>query len=329
MRRRDLIALIGGAAAAWPHAVRAQQTEPARRIAVLIYYAESDPEARARVAALRTGLEELGWTEGRNLHVEYRFAAFQADRARALAQELVAMQPEVIFASTSAALDVLIGETRTIPIVFAGVSDATELGSMARPGGNVTGFTLFESSLGGKWLELLKEIAPSVARVALIFNPDLPPATKFYMQSAEAAAPSLGVELVPAPVHNADEIDGAINAFAREPNGGLVVPPDLFLYAVANRTLLIDLVARHRLATVYFDASFVRGGGLMSYGVEIIEPYRRAASYIDRILKGAKPGDLPIQAPTKFELSINLKTAKALGLTIPQSILARADEVIE
>ena len=200
---------------------------------------------------------------------------------------------------------------------------------MARPGGNVTGFTQLEFSLGGKWLELLKEIAPSVARAALIFNPERVPLVRFFLQSGQAAAPSLGVELVPVPVHNMDEIEGAINAFAREPNGGLVVLPDLFLLQAANRRLLIGLVARHHLATVYFDASFVRDGGLMSYGIDLIEPYRRAASYIDRILKGAKPGDLPIQAPTKFELLVNLKTAKALGLTVPPSILARADEVIE
>ena len=329
MRRRDLLLVLGAAAAARPDAVRAQQTEPARRIAVLIYYAESDPEARARVAALRTGLEELGWSEGRNLQVEYRFAAYQADRARAFAKELVAMHPEVIFASTSAAVAALTDETRTIPIVFAGSSDVTELGSMARPGGNVTGFTALEFSLGGKWLELLKEIAPSVARVALIFNPERPPFVRLFVQSGQAAAPSVGVELVPLPVHNADEIEGAIDAFAREPNGGLVAMPDSFVYVAANRRLLIDLAARHHLPAVHFDARFVRDGGLMSYGADIVEPYRRAPSYIDRILKGAKPGDLPIQAPTKFELVVNLKTAKALGLAIPPSILARADEVIE
>ena len=326
MNRRDFIVLIG-AALAWPYAVRAQQTERARRIAVLIYYAESDPEARARVAALRTGLEELGWSEGRNLQVEYRFAAYQPDRARVLAKELVAMHPEVIFASTSAAVAALMGETRTIPIVFAGASDLTELGSMARPSGNVTGFTNSEFSLGGKWLQLLKEIAPSVARAALIFNPERPPFVRLFVQSGQAAAPSVGVELVPVPVHNADEIEGAIDAFAREPNGGLVVLPNLESYAVANR--IIGLVARQHLATVYFDARFVREGGLMSYGPDFADIVRHAASYIDRILKGAKPGDLPIQAPTKFELVINLKTAKALGLTIPPSILARADEVIE
>ncbi len=329
MKRRAFITLLGGAVAAWPFAACAQQTERARRIAVLLYYAERDPEARARVAALRSGLEELGWSEGRNLRVEYRFAAYQADRARAFAKELVAMQPEVIFAGPAAATAAVMRETRTIPIVFAGGSELTELGSMARPGGNVTGFTNIESSLGGKYLELLKEVAPSVARVALIFNPETNTVARFFLQSAQAAAPSVGVELVPVPVHNADEIEGAIDAFAREPNGGLVAMPDSFLYLAANRRLLIDLAARHHLPTVHFDARFVRDGGLMSYGADIVEPYRRAPSYIDRILKGAKPGDLPIQAPTKFELVINLKTAKALGLTIPPSIFYRADEVIE
>ena len=327
--RREFIALLGGAAVAWPNAGRAQQTEQARRIAVLMYWAESDPEARARVAALRTGLEESGWSEGRNLHVEYRFADYQTDRARAFAKELVAMHPEVIFASTSAVLAVLMSETRTTPIVFAGGAEPTELASMARPGGNVTGFTNSEFSLGGKWLELLKEIAPAVARVAFMFKPETNPSARFFLQSGQAAAPSVGVELVPVPVHDVDEIESAIDAFAREPNGGLVVPPDLFLYTAANRRLLIDLAARHHLPTVHFDARFARDGGLMSYGADVVEPYRHAASYIDRILKGARPGDLPIQAPTKFDLSINLKTAKALGLAVPPSILGRADEVIE
>jgi ABC-type uncharacterized transport system substrate-binding protein len=328
VQRREFITLLGGAAT-WPLAARAQQPEGRRRIGVLMNLAERDPEGQARTGALREGLAKLGWTEGRELQIEYRWFAGDPDRARAYAAELVKLKPEVIFAGATPSVAVLQRETRSVPIVFAQVADPVGAGfvaSLARPGGNITGFASFEYAIAAKWLELLKQIAPQVTRVAVIY--DLTnPETKEYLPVIEAAARSFGVQVSISVVRNAAEIERAIEEFTREPNGGLIPLPTPLM--AVHRDLIISLAARHRLPNVYAWRYYPMAGGLASYGIDNIELYRRAASYVDRILKGEKPGDLPVQQATKFELVINLKTANTLGLDPPISLLARTDEVIE
>jgi len=329
MKRREFIALLGGAAAAWPLTARAQQGERMRRIGVLMNLGSDDAEGQARNAAFLQGLQELGWTVGRNVRIEYRWGAGDAELFRRHASELVALAPDVILASGGAVVPSLLQATRTVPIVFTGTPDPVGAGfveSLARPGGNATGFTPWEYGIGAKWLELLKEIAPGTTRAAVIRDPAI--ATGVGMWGAiQTAAPSLGVELRPLGVRDAGEIERAITAFAGSPNGGLIVTGSTL--ASVHRDLITMLAARHRLPAIYFFRYFITGGGLISYGADSIDPYRRAAGYVDRILKGEKPADLPVQAPTKYELVINLKTAKALGLEVPPTLLARADEVIE
>ncbi len=329
MRRRDFIALAG-AAAAWPLAARAQQpAADVRRIGVLSPFAESDPEVQANVTAFRQSLQKLGWTEGRNLRIDYRWGSADPERIRAQAIELVGLKPDVILVSTALALQPLQRETRSIPIVFTQITDPVGSGfvaSLANPGGNITGFTPAEFSMFGKQLEVLKEAAPQVTRVAVILNPDQKPQAGMW-RAIEAAAPSFGVRLTAAGVRNSGEIERAVDSFAREPNGGLIVLPNPV--NEGSRKLIITLAARHRLPAVYAFPFFVRDGGLISYGVDLVDQYRQAAAYVDRIFKGEKPAELPIQQPTKFELVINLKTAKALGLDLPWFLQQRADEVIE
>jgi putative tryptophan/tyrosine transport system substrate-binding protein len=329
MRRREFITLLGGAAAAWPLMARAQQAERMRRIGVFTNLVENDPEGQARDAAFLQGLQQLGWTDGRNVRIDIRRTLGDTDRARRDAAELVALAPDVILTTGSAAMGAMQQTTRTVPIVFVTVIDPVGAGfveSLARPGGNVTGFSLFEYGLSGKWLELLKEIAPGVMRVAVLRDTAVGSGVGQYA-IIQAVAPSLGVELRPIDMRDASEIERAVTAFARLPNGGLIIvgAPS----AVVHRNLIITLAARHQLPAVYPIPYFARSGGLISYGPDSIDPYRRAAGYVDRILKGEKPADLPVQAPTKYELVINLKTAKALGIEIPSTLLARADEVIE
>jgi putative ABC transport system substrate-binding protein len=327
--RRKFITLLGGAAAAWPLAARAQQDDRIRRIGVLAAQAEDDRDIQARLDGFRQGLQRLGWSEGRNLQIDYRFAAGRADRFQPLAIELIALRPDVILAQTPPVVAVVQRESRAIPIVFVDVSDPIGPGfvaSLARPGGNLTGVISFEASITGKWLAMLKEIAPGLARVALVSNSKTS-SFDYFQRAAEATAPSLGIELVPNQVETAAEIERAIEVFARVPNGGLVLPPDST--TILHRDLVIALAARHRLPAVYAFRFFVAAGGLMSYSIDFVERYRQAAGYVDRILKGAKPADLPVQAPTKFETVLNLKTAKALGLPVPPGLLVAADEVIE
>jgi ABC-type uncharacterized transport system substrate-binding protein len=328
MRRREFIALLGGVVA-WPRAARAQQREPMRRIGVFMNYAEDDPQSQTRIVAFLQALQELGWTAGRNVHIDYRWGVGDADRNRRNAAELVALAPDVLVASGGAVTAALQQATRTVPIVFANVFDPVGAGfvtSMARPGGNATGFTPFEYGMSGKWLELLKQIAPAVRRVAVLQNP-IVASRSGQLGAIEALAPSFRVELSALAVRDAEEIERAITAFARVPYGGLIVvgAPSLAIY----RDRIVALAAQHRLPAVYPYRPYVAGGGLISYGPDLVAPFRRAAGYVDRILKGEKPGDLPVEAPAKYELAINLKTAKALGLTIPESLLLRADEVIE
>jgi len=329
MKRRAFITLLGGAAAAWPLAARAQQRERMRLIGVLMNLAERDPEGQARIAAFREGLGKLGWTEGREVQIEYRWFAGDPERAQAYAADLVKLKPEVIFAGTAPSLAPLQRETRSVPIVFAQVADPVGGGfvaSLARPGGNITGFAQFEYAIGAKWLELLKQIAPQVARAAIVYDPTNPEASE-YLPPIEAAAQSLGVQVSISAVRSVAEIERAIEQFTREPNGGLIPLPSPLM--AVHRDLIISLAMRHRLPNVYAYRYYPIGGGLASYGIDNIELYRRAASYVDRILRGEKPDDLPVQQATKFELVINLKTAKALGLDPPISLLARTDEVIE
>jgi putative tryptophan/tyrosine transport system substrate-binding protein len=329
VRRREFITLLGGAAVAWPLAARAQQPEM-RRIGVLMSLAESDPEAQARVAAFRNGLQTLGWTEGRNVRIDIRWAASDATLMQRFAKELIALQPNLILSHNTPTTASLLQQTRTIPIVFVVVSDPVGSGFVAsfpQPGGNVTGFTNIEPTMAGKWLELLKEIAPSVARVALLFNPATAPYAEYYLGPFKAAAASLALEMIAAPVRDTSELESAIAAQARAPNGGLVVMTDSFL--VAHRAEITSLAARYHLPAVYPFRFFVELGGLLSYGNDLFDSFRRAATYADRILKGATPNELPVQAPVQFNLVINLKTAKALGLDVPPTLIARADEVIE
>jgi putative ABC transport system substrate-binding protein len=326
--RRELITLLGGAAS-WPLAARAQQPGGMRRIGVLMGSAENDSEAQAWVAAFREALQKLGWTEGRNIRIDTRWASAEAEAMQRFAQELVALQPDVILSQITPTTAALLQHTRTIPIVFALVSDPIGSGfvaSLARPGGNATGFVATEVQ-GGKWLELLKEIAPRVTRVAAMFNPAAAPYVEIYMSPFKTAAQSLGVEESPAPVQDTSEIESVVSALAREPNGGLIVLPDSF--TLARRVEITSLAARYRLPAVYPYGFFAEVGGLLSYGNDLNENFRHAATYADRILRGAKPSELPVQAPVKFELEINLKTAKALGLDVPPLLQQRADEVIE
>jgi len=327
--RRQFITLIGSATA-WPLVARAQQPDRMRRIGTLQSLPADDPEAKARIAAFQQGLQQSGWSDGRNVQIDYRWGASgDAERIRRYAAELLSLAPDVIFASGTANVGPVLQATRTVPIVFSNVADPVGAGfvdSLARPGGNATGFIQFEYGLSGKWLELLKEIAPRVARAAVVRDASIS-AGLGQFGAIQAVAPSLGVETSPINVRDASEIERAITAFARSANGGLIVTGSAL--AVFHRNLILMLAARPALPAVYFQRHFVAGGGLISYGPDVVDQYRRAAGYVDRILKGEKPSDLPVQAPTKYELVINLKTAKALGLTVPDTVLARADEVIE
>jgi len=328
MRRRAVISLLGGAAA-WPLAARAQRGERVRRIGVLVGTAADDAIGQARIAAFLQGLGQLDWMVGRNVRMDVRWAAADADHTRAYAAELVTLAPDVILASSGSVVGPLRRLTRTIPIVFTETSDPVGAGfveSLASPGGNVTGFLTFEYSLSGKWLELLKQIAPPLTRVAVLRDAAIPSGTGQW-GAIQSVAPSFGVELRAIDVHDAGEIERTIRVFARTPNTGMILTASAF--SLRHRKLIITLADRHKLPAVYFQRGFVADGGLVSYGPDTIDLHRRAAGYVDRILKGEKPADLPVQAPTKYELVINLKTAKALGLAVPDSLLARADEVIE
>jgi putative ABC transport system substrate-binding protein len=331
MRRREFITLLGGAAVAWPLAARAQQGERVRRIGVLMAFDENDSRAKAWLARFIQGLSELGWTAGRNLRMDVRWAGDNVDRMRMFAKELVNLQPDVILAFGTPVTAALKRETRTIPIVFAIVSDPVGEGfvaSLSRPGGNITGFHNSEASIGGKWLELLKEVAPGISRAAMIFNPDTAPGHgKYYMPDFEVTARSLKVEPISAPVQSLAELETVITALGREPGSGFVAMADFFLFI--NREATISLAARNNVPAIYPWGDVVKAGGLLSYGPDLEDIVRRAAPYVDRILHGANPAELPVQVPTKFELAINVKTAKALGLTVPPTLLTRADEVIE
>lgn len=322
--------LLAGAVA-WPMGPTiAQPSDRMRRIGMLSGFAAGDPEAQTRVAALQQGLSELGWSEGRNISIDFRWSTGRADEMRALARELIELRPDVIVGMTTPAVTALVNETKTIPIVFVNIVDPLGRGfisNLARPGGNVTGFLNFEFSMGGKWLETLNRIAPAVKRVALLFNPNVAPFARSFVRVAEAAAPSFDMQLVAAGVLDDRELERTVADFAAKPAGGLVILPDVF--TVGHRDTIVALAARHRLPAVYPMRVFAGSGGLISDGGDPIDLFHRAASYVDRILKGANPGDLPVQAPSKFELVLNLKTAQALGLDVPPTLIARADEVIE
>jgi putative ABC transport system substrate-binding protein len=326
-RREFITALVG--AAAWPVAARGQQSGETRRIGALIAFAKDDPETEERLAAFRQGLGKRGWFEGRNIHIDYRFAAGRGDQFPVLAKELVAMQPDVILGHTPGATVALQRETRTIPIVFVNVSDPIGMGfiaSLSRPGGNLTGVLHYEATIIGKWLTMLKEIAPRLSRAALLANPKVS-SYQYFLQSAEATAPTLGIDLTNSPVETAADIERAIEALAGSANNGLILPPDAS--TVVHRDSIVALAARYHLPAVYGLKTFVAAGGLMSYGTDQNDLFRLAASYVDRILRGDKSTELPVQAPTKFETTVNLKTAKALGLDVPAHLLVAADEVIE
>jgi putative ABC transport system substrate-binding protein len=329
MRRREFVTILGGAATAWPMAARAQQRDRIRRIGVLAFGAGRDPEMQARLEGFRQGLQRQGWSDGRNVRVDYRYAQASSEEAQVLAKELLALQPDVILADTVSVTAAFQRESRTIPIVFVQVSDPVGSGlvaSLARPGGNLTGFLLYEASIVGKWLAMLKEIAPRLARVAFVAPTSLG-SYDYFLRAAEAMAPALAIELVPSKVETAADIERAVESFARGANGGLLFLPSTL--AAFHRDLIIPLVSRHRLPAVYSSRIFVTAGGLMSYDTDRVDLYRQAATYVDRILRGEKPADLPVQAPVKYETVLNLKTAKALGLTVPDLLLVRADEVIE
>jgi len=330
MKRREFITLLGGAAT-WPLAARAQQDQRVRRIGVLMGdFPENAPEGRTVAAAFREELQKLGWTEGRNIRIDSRWAAADIEAMQRFAKELVGSQPELIFSTNTPATATLLQQTHTIPIVFVQVTDPVGSGfvaSIPRPGGNVTGFITMAPTMAGKWLELLKEIAPRVQRVALLFNPTTAPYFEYYLNPFKAAAPSFAVEAIAAPARDVSELETVIAAQARAPNGGLIAMPDSFLNA--HRAEATSLAARYRLPAVYAFRQFTEDGGLLSYGNDIVDNYRRAATYVDRILRGANPSELPVQAPVKFELVINLKTAKVLGLDVPLQLQQRADEVIE
>ena len=329
MQRREFIRLLGGAAVAWPLVARAQQPERMRRIGMLTGIAGEDVQTKVRIAAFLQELQKLGWTEGRNVRIDTRAGAGNPVTIRKYAAELVALEPDVIVVSGTTPVALLLEATHTVPIVFTIVVDPVGAGfiqKLSRPGGNATGFMMFDYSLSGKWVELLKQIAPGVTQAAVLRDPSSSAGVGQFAV-IQAVAPTLGLEVSLITVGDAHEIDRAVTAFAREPNGGLIVTAGPL--TVVHRDLIVTLAARHKLPAVYFDRAFVAGGGLISYGPDLVGQFRQAASYVDRILKGEKPGDLPVQAPTKYELVINLKPAKALGLTVPQSLLASADEVIE
>ena len=328
MRRREFITLLGGAIA-WPLAVRAQQGERMRRVAALMPYSANDPQAQNRNAAFLQALQQLGWTVGQNVQIEYRWSAGSEDDARKYAAELVALAPDVIFTAGSAGAGPLRRATRTVPIVFTNVPDPVGAGyvdSLARPGGNMTGFSGFEYGIGAKWLELLKEIAPNVTRAAVLRDPAISAGLGAWA-AIQSASPSVAIEVTPISLVDAGEMESALAAFARSPNGGLIVTGSAL--TVLRRDLIIALAARYRLPAVYYERNFAAAGGLISYGPNYVEQFRLAAAYVDRILKGEKPADLPVQEPTEYELVINLKTAKALGLTVPRIMQMTADEVIE
>jgi len=329
MRRRAFIAAIG-AAVAWPLAARAEESDKTRRIGVLMAYSENDSAALSYVRALRNMLAKLGWTEGGNLRIELRWGAGDSDRMKMFARELAGLRPDAIVGQGTPVAGALARETQTIPVVFVLVTDPMGSGfarTLAHPGGNMTGFTANDSEMGGKWVGLLKEVAPRTERVALLFNPATAVPLKFFVRSVETAASSFGIQMTTAPVHAKDEIEDIIAAQARSSGAGLIVMPDAF--NVVNRDTIIALTARYSIPTIYFDRVFADSGGLISYGDDRADAFRLAGGYIDRILKGDKPGDLPIQRPVKFEFAINLKTAKALGLAVSSGLLATADEVIE
>jgi putative ABC transport system substrate-binding protein len=329
MQRREFITLLGSAAAAWPLTARAQQTGGMRRIGVLMSLAADDRQGQERVAAFVQSLQELGWTDGRNVRIDTRWTAGNAAETRKYAAELVALAPDVILASGGTVVGTLLQMTSTVPIVFTQTSDPVGGGlvaSLARPGGNATGFALYDYDMGGKWLELLKEIAPRVTRAAVLRDPAISQGIGQFT-AIQSVARSLGVEVSPVNIRDAGEVDRDVAAFASRSNSGLIVTGSGA--AIVHRKLIVTLAARHKLPAVYFHRDFVADGGLVSYGADPIDPHRRAATYVDRILKGEKPADLPVQGPTKYDTAINLKTAKALGLTVPPALLARADEVIE
>jgi putative ABC transport system substrate-binding protein len=330
VKRRDFITLLGGAAAAWPLASWAQQAQQVRRIGVLMNSVKDDPGAGAEVAALQHGLSELGWIEGRNITIELRWPGADVDSAQSMAKELVSLKPDVLLARSTPATAALRRESASIPIVFVNVTEPVEQGlvqDLARPGGNITGFTNFESMIGGKWLQLLKEVDPRIVRVGLIYNPQTAPFAGLFQRSVEASAPTLALESVAMPVASAAEIETAISAFARSPGGSLIAISDSF--NGQHRDTIIAAAARNNLPALYANLVSTPDGGLIAYAVDTRDLMRRAAGYVDRILRGANPAELPVQQPAKFELSINVKTAKALGLTVPDKLLALADEVIE
>jgi len=327
--RREFITLLGGAAVAWPLAARAQSSA-VRRIGVLMGRSANDPEGQQQAAALQRGLEELGWSPGRNLEIDYRWPAGDAGLAQASAKELVELRSDILVANSTPSLIAARGATSTIPIVFVAIADPVAQGfvqSLARPGGNMTGFEAEEPSMGAKWVQLLNEIAPRVGPITVIFNPDSAPFSRMFLPSMEAARPTAAFELIISPVRNETEINRAIVAAGRQPSGGLIVLPDSFLSS--RHEMIVALVAKQHLPAIYSVSEFSRSGGLIAYGFDRADQFRRAAAYVDRILKGEKPADLPVQLPTKFQLVINLKTAKALGLTVPQTLLVAANEVIE
>jgi putative ABC transport system substrate-binding protein len=331
MRRREFITLFGITAVAWPLTVRAQQGgPPVRRIGVLNLMAETDPEQQKWDTAFRKRLDETGWIDGRNIHIDYRWGAGNLDRVRLFAQELVGLKPDVLIGATTPATAALQAETKTIPIVFVGVSDPIGSGfvaSLANPGSNITGFIFLQGPLGGKWLELLHEVAPRVSRVGILFNPQTAPYAQYYLDTFHTAASALSIEPIEAPFHSAAELEATVTKLGREADGGLIVVPDTSTQL--HHASIISLADRYRLPTIYPYRFFVAIGGLMSYGADVADEYRQVATYVDRILRGEKPADLAVQLPTKFELAINLKTAKALELSVPQTLRATADEVIE
>jgi putative tryptophan/tyrosine transport system substrate-binding protein len=329
MRRRDFIKATAGSAAAWPLAARAQQRERMRRIGMLMAYNANDQQAQTRNAAFLQGLQQLGWTVGQNVQIDYRWSAGNLDDTRKDAADLVALAPDVIFTTGTAGLGPALQATRSIPIVFALIPDPVGSGfinSLARPGGNATGFTTFDYGIGAKWLELLKEVAPNVTRAGVIRDPTIASGLGSWA-AIQSASPATGIEVSPINMTDADEIERAVAAFAQAPNGSLILTGSAL--AVRHRNLIISLAARHKLPAIYYDPYYVAAGGLVAYGPDFIDEFRRAAGYVDRILKGEKPADMPAQQPTKYELVINLKTAKALGIQVPATLLGRADEVIE
>ncbi len=330
MRRRQFITLIGGVAAAWPIAARAQQPDKLRRIGVLNALAETDPEGQVWDAAFRKRLDELGWIDGRTVKIDYRWGAGSLDRLQLFAKELVGLNPDVLVAATTPATAALQAETRTIPIVFAVVSDPIGSGfvaSLAKPGGNITGFINIEASLSGKWLELLREVAPSVSRVGFLFNPQTASYARYYLDSFRTAAAVLKIDPIDASVHSVADVEAVMTKLGRESDAGVIVMPDAF--TAANRETIVSLANRDRVPAVYPSRLFAAAGGLISYGIDLADLMRGVATYADRILRGARPEELPVQLPTKFEMIVNLKTAKAIGLTMPQSLVIAADEVIE